>query len=49
MEYSIVTGYSLGELVQKVTDAIALGWTPIGGVCELTGTNQLQFAQAVTK
>jgi hypothetical protein len=46
MEYTIVKGFDVGELITEVTKYISEGWTPLGGVF----VNKMGFyGQAMTK
>jgi hypothetical protein len=44
MEYTVLTGDSLDQLVRKVVEWIAAGWTPQGGVAlaDLHGAYYIQ-------
>ena len=39
MQYTIVTGTVVDELVKKVNEHIANGWAPLGGVATRPTTN----------
>jgi hypothetical protein len=51
MEYSVVAEDKLGELIQKVNQAIQNGWRPLGGVTVevLEVSRKAVYLQAIVK
>ena len=49
MQYTILRSTSIEELVKLVSQHIAEGWTPLGGVSASLAMGATMFCQALTK